>query len=440
MRNRAFLAMRVISTVLLVGALAVAQEQQKSPWKDQAEYDLVQQINKTTDPKQKIQLLNQWKEKYPEATFAWERLNSLLGAHQQAGDADGMRKCALEMIQVKPKEIVGYYWMNLLTLSQQKKDDASLADGEKAAKGMLDLLPTLPKPANATDAQWAEQKKETEATALKVLGWTKMTRNDHTGAEKDFTDSLKVNPNDAQVSLWTGQVVLRQKDDKKQAQVVWHYCRAGGVTGKGALDPAGQKQMQELCKKYYLQLREVESGLNEFSARATKEVIPPADLEIKAKSQEDAEKYNEILKTNPDLAVWMNTKKELEGAEGDKYFKDNMKDTLFKNKGKIISHKPEEKPTELVVGLLDGTTAEVTLKLSGPLPGKADAGTEITFEGVPTEFVKDPFNVSIEVEREKVGGWPDKGPMPPITAPRKVAPVKKGVAPVKRPAPAVKKK
>jgi tetratricopeptide (TPR) repeat protein len=426
--------------LLSIAAAAVAvslsaQQAQDSPYKDMDEYNLVQEINKAADPKKKVELLNSWVTKYPESKLKWERMGAMLGACQSAGDAPCMKKTALEMIQLKPKEAVGYSYVCLLTLSMQDKSEGALADGEKAANGLLELLPSLAKPANATDAQFDQSKKDSTALAHKVLGWVKMSRNDFPNAEKSFLDSLRANPNDATVSMWTGQMVQKQQDQTKQALIVWHFCRAGHYTGaQGALPPATAQQLQGICKKNYVLLRDVEAGLQDFINRAVKEVIPPAEgVTIVSKEEEDAKAYNEIVKNNPDLAVWMNTKKELEKEGGEAYFGKEMKGTLFKNKGKIISHKPEEKPTEIVVGLLDGTKAEMTLMLSGPLPGKADPGTEITFEGVPTAFTKDPFNVTLEVEREKVGGWPDKGPMPPITAPRKPVVGKKPVAPVKRP-------
>jgi len=430
-----------LTAAALVTSLA-AQAQQESPYKDVDEYNLVQEINKAADAKKKVELLNQWKTKYPESKLAWERMGAMLGACQAAGDAPCMKKTALDMIQAKPKEFVGYYYVSLLTLSMGDKAEAALADGEKAANGLLEVIPGMPKPANVTDAQFDAAKKDYSALAHKVLGWVKMNRNDHAGAEKSFLDSLRANPNDALVSFWTGQMVLRQKDSARLAYVVWHYCRAGHgqFTGQGVLDANTTKQVQESCRKNYVQLRDVEAGLQDFIARSVKEVVPPEGVVIVSKEEEDAKAYNEIVKNNPDLAVWMNTKKELEKEGGEAYFEKEMKGTLFKNKGKIISIKPEEKPTEIVVGLLDGTKAEMTLVLSGPLPGKADAGTEITFEGVPSKFTKDPFNVALDVEREKVGNWPDTSPMPPITAPRKPAAVKKPAAPVRRPVAPIKKK
>ncbi len=79
-----------------------------------------------------------------------------------------------------------------------------------------------------------------------------------------------------------------------------------------------------------------------------------------------------------------------------------------KLKGKLISSKPALRPKELTLAIVDGSTPEVTLNLDAPLPGKADAGTEIEFAGVPSAFTKEPFNVTFDVEKKNVSGWPGK--------------------------------
>lgn len=438
--------MRILRSQLLLSLTAVIlatglfAQDANNIWTDRAEYDLVQEINKATDPKKKVELLKQWKDKYPQSKLAWDRLAAIIPACQAAGDAPCMKATALEMIQMKPKEAVGYYYVCLLSLSMQDTGAAALADAEKAANGLLEVAPGLTKQANQTDAQLEAIKKAYMALGHKVLGWAKMGKNDHTGAEASFLESMKVEPSDAVVSFWAGTVVQRQKDQAKQALIVWHYCRAGHLTGPLALPQPDA--VKNNCKKFYATLRGNDSGINDFIARSVKDAIPPAGLEIEDVEVERIRLENKMKETNPKGYIWLTTKNELTKEGGEKYFEDQMKGTLLEDfKGKIISIKPEEKPTEIVVSIIEDGKVDATLLLSGPLPGKAEPGTEITFSGVPVKFLKDPFNVSIEVEREKIGDWPDKSPMPPITQPRKaVAPVKKGVAPVKRPVVVPKKK
>ena len=62
----------------------------------------------------------------------------------------------------------------------------------------------------------------------------------------------------------------------------------------------------------------------------------------------------------------------------------------------------------MVLALSDGTTPDATLNLDAALPGKADPGVDIEFSGVPSAFTKEPFNVTFDVEKKKVVGWPGK--------------------------------
>jgi hypothetical protein len=56
------------------GQAAQPAKSTEPQWKDRAEYDLVQEINKTTDPAKKLALLNSWKEKYPNTEFKIPRM------------------------------------------------------------------------------------------------------------------------------------------------------------------------------------------------------------------------------------------------------------------------------------------------------------------------------------------------------------------------------
>ena len=130
------------------------------------------------------------------------------------------------------------------------------------------------------------------------------------------------------------------------------------------------------------------------------------------------------------MALWIAVKKALVGAEGDTYFKESVKDSAVPPmKGKVLSHKPALKPKEIEVAVADATTPEITIIIAegGTLPGKADPGTEIEFESVAKAFTKEPFMMTVEVETNKIKGWPTPIPAAAPGA-KKVAPaVKKAI-------------
>ena len=399
---------------------------QEKKVKDQAEFDLIQAIQKEPDAKKRVDLVQQWKDKYPTSDFKSERLQTMVVSQQAAGNAAGMRDAALELIKEEPKVILGYQFMNLLTPSMGDKSEAALANSEKAALGMLDLLKTATKPANPnlTDAQWDAEKKTHQVNALRSLAFVKLSRNDFPGAEEQYLEILKVAPGSADISQLAGYAVFKQKKEERQAIGLFHYARAGSYSGAGALPEAGKKQAMDSFKKNSVLLRESESKMDEFVALTKNSAIPPADLKIESVSADMARDLEELKKTNPQLALWITVKKELVGPGGDAYFNENVKDTaLPKLKGKVISHTPALRPTKVVVALENAKDGEMTLVFTPALPGKADPGTEIEFEGgSPKAFIQSPFMLTVNVEPGSVTGWPVA--VPPA---RPVAPVKRPV-------------
>lgn len=429
---------RLALLALTVTGLVMAQQ---SDWVDRAEYDLVQEIQKASDPAKRIELLKQWKEKYPTSKFAGPRLQAILTTYQAMGKAAEMKDTALEMIKASPTAPDGYQWVCLLTESMQVKDAGALADGEKACRSWLEMLPSQAAPPGVQPAQWATVKRDFEASAHRVIGYVKFTGGDYPAAVDAYEKSLGVNPNQAGVNLQAATAILRQKNPDKQALALFHYARAATLAGtpqQGALPEPAKKQAMDFFTKNYKLLRGDDSKMQEFLDKVKTAAVPPPGLTIKSIEQEIIEKEEELKRTNPQLALWITVKKSLVAANGEDYFKNELKGSgLPKLKGKIVKTEPEVKPHTLYLAL-DGDKEEIKVVLDVLLPEKADPGTEIEFDqGVPTEFTKDPFLLTVEVEKDQLFGWPGKGPMVP-----KPAGVK-GAKPVARPkpaAPGVKKK
>jgi hypothetical protein len=80
-----------------------------------------------------------------------------------------------------------------------------------------------------------------------------------------------------------------------------------------------------------------------------------------------------------------------------------------KLKGTLVDAKPACRSKELLIAVplpdaQQPLQAEITLKLDAPLTGKPELNAEIQFEGVPGAFAKDPFMLTLDVEKAKVDG------------------------------------
>ena len=415
---RLFLALALTS----VFSLAVWAQAPQKNYKDRAEYDLYSSILKEANPTQKLALLNQWKEKYPQTDFKEERMQLFLDTYRALNQGAKVLETAKEMVAADPKSASGLLWINLMTVAMGDTSPAALDTGEQGAKSLLANLDTIfapeKKPATLSEDQWKKERNNIETIANTTLGWVAWQRKMLPDAETEFKKVLTLDPTKAQVSYWLGTVILSQRNPDTQAQALYHFARAANYEGPNGLDAATRKQIQAYLEKVYTNYHGDKTGLDEIIARAKTEPMPPADFKVKNSAEIAAEKEEEFKKTNPMLALWMSIKKELAGPNGPAYFDEKVKDALIPSgalgveafKGTVISQTPATRPKEVVVGIADAKTPEVTLKFETPLPGKAEPGTVIEFEGTPKTFTPDPFNVTFEVEKEKLKGWPTPPP------------------------------
>lgn len=404
-------------TRLLVGiavATAVLFGQEPS-WIDRGEYELVaEQLGKATDPAKKLELLNQWKQKYPNTKFGWQRLGAFLVTYQQLGKAKEMFDTAKEMSAADPKNFTGPYYITLLVLSMGSTDAAVLEDGEKAANTMLanldDYFAAGKKPQGVTDDAWGKQKSDAQMKALQVLVFSSTAKKDWPNVEQRISNMLKVSPKNAVASYQLGAAILAQRKPERQVEAIYHFARACGLEGEGAY-PADQKaKVCDYFGRVYPQYRGDKKGMDELKAKAAAEVFPPSGFAIKTKQQEDMEGLEELKKTNPQLAMWVQMKQELTGPGGAAYVEQLKGAALPKFKGKVVSMEPPTNPKKIVVGISDASAPEITIEIDekGFLPGKVDPGTEIEFEAVGKEFTADPFNLTVTAEKEKITGWTGK--------------------------------
>jgi len=390
-----------------------APEAKKKQYKDQQEYTLYDSASKETDPNKKLQILNTWKEKYPESDFKEERLKLFLDTYQKLGQAAKMVDTAKEILAIDPKDVTALYWITFLAPSSGGTSADALATATKAANGLL----AAEKPAGTNDDAWKTAKTTFDATAYKTLGWVAMVQKNNADAETNFKKSLQIDPKSGEVAYWLGQVLLAHSiADKKpelQSEALYYFARAAAYDGPGALNPDGRKKVDDYLTKAYTTLHGDTSGLADLKTMAKANATPPADFKIKTAMEIAAEKEEELKKTNPELALWLNIKGQLLSPDGQQYFDSSMKGAQVpKLKGWIVKANPATRSKELLVSM-EGKdqAADVTLKLVGtdgttaaPLTGKPELGDEIEFEGVGESFTKDPLMVTFTAEKSKITG------------------------------------
>jgi tetratricopeptide (TPR) repeat protein len=389
-------------------------------WKDRTEYDLFQAASTGKDPAANIDKLDQWKKQYPDTQFLAQRQQLYLSNYVAQGKIQDAVNAAKEMLTKDPNAFTALYYITLYTPALAPAGGGAvppdvLDQGDKAAQGMLANLDKQ-KPATMSDSQWETTKKPIAAVAHTTLGWTSMQRKDWEKAENEFKQSLALNPANGDVAYWLGISEAAEKKPEKIPEALFYFARAASYDGQGAASPAIRQAAGQYLDKAYSTYHGSADGLDQVKTLAKSNPVPPADFKIvsiadleKAK----VEKENELMKANPELALFKNIKDALTGPDGASYFNDKMKGAVLPTlKGKVISMEPATNPKTVVLGIIDPSTADVTLHFEAALPGKVDAGTELSFEGEAESYTTSPFMVVFKVDKDKLHGWTGKAAAP----------------------------
>ncbi|HLJ44545.1 MAG TPA: hypothetical protein VKU01_00970 [Bryobacteraceae bacterium] len=423
MKERKLMWTVVLTGVLsasLVSLSAFAQQAQKN-WKDRAEYDLFDAISKDNAPASKLDKLNQWKDKYPVSDYADARDTLFLTTYAALGKVQEALATAKTIQARDANDFTALYYTTYLTPLLANLNVTATPEQLDAADKCANAILGGAKPPNVSDADWQKAKGDVEAIAHKTLGWTAMTRKQPDAAETEFKKSLAQNPKSGEIPYWLGIVIRQERKPEKMSEAIYYYARAAAYDGDGALAPAGRTAVNQQFKEIYTKYHGGAEGMDQLMAQAKTNPMPPdnfkivstADLEKAKLEKEEAD-----AKAHPDIALWKSIKDALTGASAQSYFDSSMKDALLPQfTAKVVSMEPAMKPKTLVVSILDGSTADATLKFETPLPGKVDPGTEIKFQGAPESYTGAPFMVVFNVERKNLEGWTGTNPAPPHRAP-----------------------
>jgi tetratricopeptide (TPR) repeat protein len=397
-----------------------AQAPQKN-WKDRAEYDLYDGITKDTNPKTRLDKLQQWEKQYPQTEWLTERRTLLVTTYAALNQPKETTDAAKTLVAADAKNFTALYYIMYFTqaLYAQTKATDALDQGEQAANTIVANIDTPP--AGVTADQWAKLRPDIELLAHVNLGFIAMTKKNFDAAETEFQKTLQLSPNNGQVDAWMGFVITSQKKVERTPVAMFYYARAGTYEGQGAADAGTRKTALDFVKRQYKTYHGSDEGFDALIAAAKASPTPPADLKIVDAGTLDKLKFaneEEWTKAHPQEALWKSVKAALTGADGANYFSTSMKDSQVPTlKARVVSLEPASKPKTILVAVEDGTTntdADATLKFEVALPGKVDPGTELTFEGVPQSYTASPLMVIFNVDKDKLHGWTGKNAPAPV--------------------------
>lgn len=353
-------------------------------WTDRAEYDLVLNVKNEAIPQKQIALLDEWKAKYPKSELRQIRLELYLSAYQSVGNAAGMLDVSKEMLADDPNTPVGAYWLTVLTPASKKQSPELWAAADKAAKRLIA----------------AKKNAQDELLARRTLGWVRWQAGDFPGAEQELTAAVKLDARNVELASWLGLVLGLEKQPEKQVPALWQLARASSL-----------RQINTLLEQVYTSYHGGMDGLDALKTASAASPFPPDGFNIESAAVIAARRAEEELnRTNPELAAWLRIRKQLESADGDKYFTETLKAVpLPKLKGTVVRCNPAKRPTEVVLSMNTPGAEEVTLKFDSPMPAAATEGTVLEFgDGFADSFNRSPFGLTVIITKDKVSGWPEK--------------------------------
>jgi hypothetical protein len=387
-------------------------------WKDRAEYDLYVKISQTQDPKARLDLLNQWQDKYPQTDYAAERDQFFvitLGAVAQSDPSSRQMAIqkASEILKRDPKNFrAGYliaYWGPVVGGANPTPDLQTQV--QTGAQAVIDNAPDAfeasKKPPQVSQADFDKAKSQSLGIAHNGLAWVATTKKDTATAENEYKASLEANPDQGNISALYAKLLV---DDKKVPEGLFEYARAGQYTGPGpALPEATRNQLMTYFNNEYKAYHGSMEGADQMLAQAKTQALPAAGLTLSsqaAQAQAASDAINQRIASDPAFKIWYAIKQSLTGDQGQQFFASNVKDVEVPGgaegvksfSGTVISIDPPDRPTKVVVGVEDPTKPDATLSFTKPLPAaaidKIKVGQKIDFSGVVDSYAKDPYMVT----------------------------------------------
>jgi hypothetical protein len=437
--------------MLVALALTASGQAPAKNWKDRAEYDLYAAITMDNAPASRLQNLEKWKSMYPQSEYADVRLKIYLVTYQQMMNHRAAIDTATEILKADPNdltsltEIVGYGLTleptapNAQLTAQNKADLDTIEKTARYIEANMDKVYAADKkPQGTTDDQWNAAKPTMQKFAQFTIARTALLSKDGPKAEAELTNTVKMDPANAQAAyMLAGNLLAQQKDHPdKMPEALFEYARAASYEGPGALDAATRKQIDAFLTKAYNTFHGSGMGLDQLKMQAKAAPLPPDGFSIKSTvdiAKDEQAKRDAAAKENPMLAFWNTTKEALTGENSAALWEMNYKDAglpgtaipgVTKFKGKLVSTTPAIKPKELTLAV-GGDAPDVTIKLTEALPGMMEPGGEISFSGALKELSKDPYMLTFEVDPADIEGWTGKGPAPARGSGKKAAPATK---------------
>jgi tetratricopeptide (TPR) repeat protein len=417
----------VLATAMLVAIQgAVPAHGQAAPTiKDPAEYNAYVNASGQTNPAQKAAALEAFLQTYPNSVMKEEALVSLMGAYQQAGDAQKTLDTANRVVQVNPNNVralaVLVYYYRATTTAQNLTQNLDMV--QKYSQQGEQALHNMTKPEGMSDADFTKFHNELSAIFEGGLGFVALQKKDNATASKDFREAISEESQPSITDIYPlAQADLESKPMNPEG--FWFIVKASQLA-----QGAGQQQILEYGRKKYIRYHGKEDGWSDLvaQAKASSSVMPPAGFTVAAAPPPPtpAEQAADLVKSKDpkqmSFAEW-----QLVLSSGNQQASDTVwntiKDKAVKLGANVISVTASKVMLAGSADDIDDKKADITLTMAKPIPAKLmpQVGSLMQFQGTVSSYTPNPFMMTMTE-----GVLLDKNGNPVSTAPAHAAPAHK---------------
>ena len=378
---------------------APAPAAQKPQIKDPAEYNAYVNAVQQADPAAKAQAIEAFLQTYPNSVMKEDALVSLMGAYQQAGNAQKTVDTANRVLQANPNNIralalLAYYYRSLASqggADAVKNADLAMHYGQKG----LDALPNTPKQDGMSDADFTKFHNELSAIFEGAVGFAALQKKDSALAQKELRAAVEheSQPNIADIyPLATADLETKPMNPEG----FWFIIKASGL----AQGP-GQQQILDYGRKKYSRYHGSEDGWADLvkQVQSSQGVMPPAGFTVAAAPPppSPAEQAADLVKSKQpkdmQFAEW-----QLVLTSGNQQAADTVWNALKDKTLKLlVANVISASPTKLTLAGsaddIEDKKADITLTMEKALPAKyvPQPGAQVVFEGTVSSYTPSPF-------------------------------------------------
>jgi len=189
-----------------------------------------QAFSKEADPAKRVQKGREFLKKYPKSRFEEQVDAALVDTYRTQADwADEYHYADLALaLNPNDVDVLAMVSWTIPHVFDPKSPDANdqLDKAEKYSKHALEVLSTLPKPADMTDMQFAAAKAHRTLQSHSALGLVYFRRNDYENSEKELAQATNDNPTPDQTDLYVLGIDRVHLSRFSDAVAAFHACAA----------------------------------------------------------------------------------------------------------------------------------------------------------------------------------------------------------------------